>query len=64
MQKMTLKALRVNKGLTIKEASKKLDIREETLSNYENSKTFPDVRMISKMEKLYGVNYNDIIFLN
>lgn len=61
--RFTLKACRVNKGLTIKEAAKKLNISEFTLMNYELGKTFPTVPIINKIEELYDVSYNDIIFL-
>lgn len=60
---LTLKAARVNKGLTQKEAAKLLGINVGTLANYEAGVTFPDVPVITRMENLYGVNYNDIDFL-
>lgn len=60
---ITLKAARVNVGLTQKEAAKKLGIALDTLGNYERGKSYPDVLIISKMEKLYGISYNDINFL-
>ncbi len=60
---ITLKAARVNKGLTQKEAAKALDIAVDTLGQYEKGKTFPDVPCIKKMEALYGISYNDIDFL-
>lgn len=61
---ITLRAARVNKGLTQKEAAKMLGIGEKTIAMYESGKTFPDVQMIKKIEKLYGVNYNDINFFS
>lgn len=60
--RFTLKACRVNKGFTIKQAAKKLGISEFTLMNYELGKTFPTVPVINKIEELYDVSYNDIIF--
>ena len=60
---ITLKAARVNVGLTQKEAAKKLGIALDTLGNYERGKSYPDVLIISKMEKLYGITYNDVDFL-
>ena len=63
MQKMTLKALRNNKGLTLEQASKKLDINIVTLSSYENAKTFPDVQTINKILALYETTYDNINFL-
>lgn len=61
--KMTLKSARVNKNLTQAQAASILGIRTETLANYENARSFPDVPMIKKMESLYEVEYKDINFL-
>ena len=60
---LTLKAARVNVGLTQSEAAKKLGIATDTLRMYESGKTFPDVPTIKKIEGLYHVSYNDINFL-
>lgn len=60
---MTLKAARVNKGLTQKMAAELLGISEESLSNYENGKTYPSVPILKKIEQAYGVGYNDLIFM-
>lgn len=60
---ITLKAARVNIGLTQKEAAHKLGITEDCLGNYERGKTYPNVPVIKKMEQLYGIAYGDIIFL-
>lgn len=59
---MTLKALRINKQMKQADAARALKISVETLSNWENGKTFPDVPQIKKIENLYGVSYGDIIF--
>ena len=60
---MTLKALRVNAGLKQKEAADRLGVTPETLGNWENAKSFPNVKQISRIEELYHTNYADIIFL-
>lgn len=60
---ITLKAARVNKNYTQKKAAEMLGISQSTLMNYEQGKTFPPQPTIQKMETLYGVGYNDIIFL-
>lgn len=60
---LTLKAARVNKGLTQKQAAEKLEISDNALWNYENGRSFPNVKVIKKMEDLYDVSYNDLIFL-
>lgn len=59
---ITLKAARVNKGLTQIEAAKRLNISPDTLFKYEKGKTFPDVPVLKRIEKLYEVSYNDIDF--
>lgn len=63
MQKMTLKMLRVRDNLTQEVAAKALGISPSTLSKWETGKSFPDVLDINKIENLYRINYNDIIFL-
>jgi transcriptional regulator with XRE-family HTH domain len=60
---MTLKALRVNQGLTQREAADYIGVTMETLSRWERALTFPSVPQINKIEKLYKVKYSDIIFL-
>lgn len=60
---ITLKAARVNAGMLQKEAAKKLGITQDTLRNYENYKSYPDVPMIKKIEELYKISYNDLIFM-
>ena len=62
--KMTLKAARVNANLTIIDASKALKVTPQTLSSWENGKTFPNVDMLPRIENLYNVKYDRINFLN
>lgn len=45
------------------EASKLIGVRKDTLSNYERGTSFPDVPIIKKIEKVYGIKYDQIIFL-
>lgn len=60
---ITLKAARVNAGLTQPEAAKLLGISIDSLRNYEHGKTFPTVPLIQKIERVYGLPYSDILFL-
>ena len=62
MKKISLKAARVNAGLSQKEAAKILDISNKTLCSWENGKTYPDQPMIEKLCILYGVTYDMIDF--
>lgn len=61
--KLTLKAARTNKGLSREEASKLIGIGVDTLGNYERGITYPDIPILKKIEKVYNIEYKDIIFL-
>ena len=61
--KITMKAARVNAGLTQAEVCEKLGINKGTLINYEKYRTIPDISVAKKMAALYGLSVNDIIFL-
>ena len=60
---MTLRIAREMAGLTPKEAAKTLKIKEKTLKNYETGVSFPRVSVLKRIESLYGVGYDQIIFL-
>ena len=59
---ITLKSARINKGYTQKQAANLIGITEDTLSNYERGKSFPDVPVIKRIEDVYGVPYANLIF--
>lgn len=61
---ITMRAARINAGLTQKEAAEKLEISRNALTNYENGKSVPKVDLAKRMAKLYGFPINDIIFFN
>lgn len=61
--KITLKAARVNRGLTLAEAAKRLGVSVVTLMNYEDCNTFPSVPVIYRIEDVYNINFADIDFL-
>lgn len=60
---MTLKAARVNKGLTQKEAAKLIGISPSALAKWENFKSYPSNRWIPKILEIYSVSYDELIFL-
>lgn len=62
--KITLRALRVNAGFTIKEASDKLGISSVTLRSYENKKTKPNIDLLNRMLKLYNVKFSNFEYSN
>ena len=61
--RMTLRTARELAGLTQIEAAKSLGISAETLGNYERGKSYPDIPILKKIEDLYGVTYDQLIFL-
>ena len=60
MQLYSLKAVRTNLGLTLDEAAKLIGISKYTLFNYEHYKSTPNTDRIRKIEKAYGISYNEI----
>lgn len=62
-QGLTLKEARERRGMKQTEAAEKLGISRDTLSNYERGKSYPDVPVIRKIEQLYGIPYENILFL-
>ena len=63
MSKYTLKTARELNGLKQKDAAKLLGISVDTLRNYERGKSYPDIPILKKIEKLYTLPYSRIIFL-
>ena len=61
--KVTLKAARVNAGLTQAAAAEKLGIGESTLQQWETGKRCPRADRMGEICDLYGCSTDDIIFL-
>lgn len=60
---LTLEAARVNVKMTQEEAGKAIGVSANVISNWERGRTYPNAMQIKKIEKVYGVGYNNIIFL-
>ncbi len=61
MIQITLRAARVNLGLTLKEAAKEFGIHHETLAKYELDSTNVPRTFFTQIESVYGIP-NDYIF--
>lgn len=59
---MTLKAARVNAGLTQKAAAKALHVCTNTLIKWERGEASPRVDKAKQLCKLYGLSWEQIIF--
>ena len=58
-----LRSVRDRLDLSQKEAAKRLGINVDVLSNYERGKTYPNVLILRKIEEVYGIKYDRLIFL-
>ena len=63
MFKISIRAARVNVGLSQKEAAEQLGVSNKTLCNWENGITFPPADKIPAICELYGVPYDYLNFL-
>lgn len=61
--KITLKALRANKGLSQIKAAELVGVSEGTWRNWEKGKSLPNASKINIIEQKFDATYNDIIFL-
>lgn len=62
MEKMKLVSIRVEKGLTQKEAAKLIGVSHKTLMNWEKGNTYPNQKQIEKICLVYDVPYDFINF--
>lgn len=59
---MTLKAARINRGLTQAEAAEKLGVSLCKVRNWETGRSIPKLKDVSKIEDVYQVKYADLKF--
>lgn len=60
----TLKSARERKGLTQDRAAKLIGVSVDTLGNYERGKSYPDIPVLRKIEEVYEIPYERLIFLS
>lgn len=61
--RMTLKMARELKGYTQEKAGLLIGVSADTIANYEKGKSYPDIPILKKIEEVYGIPYDRIIFL-
>lgn len=59
----SLKEIRELRGWTQAEAARMLGVSVDTLGNYERGKSYPDVPVIRRIEEVYGLTYDRLLFL-
>lgn len=58
--RITLKAARINKGLTQNEVAIALNVTKKTVGAWENGKSVPNINKIEMLCELYGRKYDEI----
>lgn len=58
--RITIKAARVNKGLTQANLADEVGVTKKTIHLWESGKTLPKVDKIERLCNVLGVQYNDI----
>lgn len=59
---ISLKAARVNAGLTQKEAAERLGVTPTTISKWETKITYPTISNVKKLVEIYSISVDDIDF--
>ena len=62
LRPLALLLFTVQSGLP--EAAQKIGVSTDTLGNYERGKSYPDIPILRKIESVYGVPYDRLIFLS
>lgn len=60
---LTLKAARVNKGLTQKQAAELIGVTAETIGAWEGGKRVPNLCRLEQILKTYEIDFDELIFL-
>lgn len=60
MEKITLKAARINAGLTLEEAAKLAKVSDRTISNYEGGRRKARIDILLRLAEAYGVTLDQL----
>ena len=53
--------LRKSSKFTQMELARKLNVKQNTISNWENGKAKPDIQMTKKLAEVFGVSTDEVI---
>lgn len=56
-----LKKARNEKGITQEQAAELLDVSRQTISNWENNKSYPDIISVIKMSDIYSISLDHLL---
>lgn len=60
---ITLRAARINKGLSREQAGDAIGVSKHVIANWERGLSFPHITQIPKIEAAYGLSYDQLNFL-
>lgn len=55
-----LKEARLNRDLTQEVIAEKLNVSRQTISNWENEKSYPDIISVIELSNLYSISLDDL----
>lgn len=58
---MRLRQLRIEKGLTLEEVGKEINVSNQTISNWEKGKTQPDIQSLIHLADLFHVTIDYLV---
>lgn len=56
-----LKDARNHSGFTQEQAAEKINVSRQTISNWENEKSYPDIISVIKLSDLYSISLDDLL---
>ena len=56
-----LKNARIEAGLTQEKAAEEIDVSRQTISNWENEKSYPDIISVIALSDLYSVSLDELL---
>ena len=56
-----LKDARLHSGLTQEKAAEELNVSRQTISNWENEKSYPDIISVIELSNLYSISLDDLL---
>lgn len=56
-----LKDARMKSGFTQEDIAEKINVSRQTISNWENEKSFPDIMSVIELSNLYSISLDDLL---
>lgn len=60
---ITLRAARINRGLSREQAGEAIGVSRHVIANWERGLSYPHITLIPRIEAAYGLSYDQLNFL-